>query len=248
MKRLFRSVLIALQFCTRIPIRLKYEPSDSLAESQAFFPVVGLLLALFVSLVHHVLMQRLDAALTSTIVLLLLVLLTGALHEDGLADAADGLGGGWTREQALTIMRDSRVGSYGAIALVFSLLLRWELIARLPATRFLPVMITAQVLCRWSTLPLSYWLPPAREQDGQGARIAQQTSIRTLVTGSVITLLIVTFALGTKAWKAAAVTILVCLLSGLYYRHRLGGVTGDCFGTTNQITEIAMYLVGVLWL
>ncbi len=103
--------------------------------------------------------------------LLYLVLITGCLHEDGLADVADSLGG-WNPEQRLAILHDSHIGSYGAAALVLSLLSRAVLLAGLPLEHFTAYLVSAHVLCRWSTLPLSYYLPPARDSEGQGARIA----------------------------------------------------------------------------
>jgi adenosylcobinamide-GDP ribazoletransferase len=237
-----RDLLTAFQFLTRIPVPAAHFHTDSLAQSVRFFPLVGLFIGLAAGVLRLALARLLDPALTVAFVLLFLVMVTGALHEDGLADAADGLGGGWNTQQVLAIMRDSRIGSYGAIALVLSLLLRWLLLSRLPAASFLPVVVTAHVLCRWTTLPLSYYLQPARAEDGQGARVAQLTTRGALLTGSLLTLAIVLVAMRAAAWKSILPAVLVSLCSGWYYRKRIGGVTGDCFGATNQLTEIAVYL------
>jgi adenosylcobinamide-GDP ribazoletransferase len=177
--------------------------------------------------------------------LLYLVLITGCLHEDGLADTADGFGGGRTKDQILAILRDSRIGSYGATALVLSLLMRYLLLASLPLEHFAAYVISSHVLCRWSSLPLSYFLTPAREQDGQGARIARLTSLASLVSGSVFSFAVVAFALQWSALAPALSAILTVLLSGWFYVRKIGGVTGDCFGATNQLTEIAVYFCGV---
>jgi adenosylcobinamide-GDP ribazoletransferase len=246
----FRDLLTAFQFLTRIPVPAAHFHTDSLAESVRFFPLVGLFIGLAAGALRLALAHVLDPALTAAFVLLFLVMVTGAFHEDGLADAADGLGGGWNTQQVLTIMRDSRIGSYGAIALVLSLLLRWLLLSRLPAASFLPVIVAAHVLCRWTTLPLSYYLQPARAADGhaqgQGARVAQHTSRSALLTGSLLTLVIVLVAMRAAAWKPIMAAVLVSLCSGWYYRKRIGGVTGDCFGATNQLTEIAVYLAFIV--
>jgi adenosylcobinamide-GDP ribazoletransferase len=179
------------------------------------------------------------------LVLTFLVLITGGFHEDGLADTADAFGGGWNREQALTILRDSRIGSFGALALVLSVLARFLLLSILPANRFTALVVSAHVLCRWTTLPLSYFLRSARESDGQGARIAQKISPTSFLIGTLLTFAIVLYLMRRAFWIPALVALVITTLSGLYYFRRIGGVTGDCFGATNQLTEIAVYFCGV---
>ena len=190
-------------------------------------------------------MSHLGRPLVAVIVLVYLVLITGCLHEDGLADTADGLGGGWTREQILLIFKDSRIGTYGATALILSLLARYSLLTLLPMEHFAAYVISAQVLARWSSLPLSYFLPPAREGDGQGARIAKLTSLPSLIFGSALTFLIVGFALRWLALAPLLMALVAVLLTGWLYLRKIGGVTGDCFGATTQLTEIAVYFCGV---
>jgi adenosylcobinamide-GDP ribazoletransferase len=142
-------------------------------------------------------------------------------------------------------LRDSRIGAYGAAALVFSLLSRAVLLAGLPLEHFTAYLISAHVLCRWSTLPLSYYLPPARESDGQGARIAKLTSASSMIFGSAFTIATVVVALRKAAIAPLLSAVAVPLLSSFVYMRKFGGITGDCFGATNQLTEIAVYLCGV---
>lgn len=244
--------LAAVQFLTRIPMPyLPYDP-DSLSRAVKFFPVVGLAIGNAAALLHQLLTPHLPRLVTALLVIAFLVSITGCLHEDGLADTADGFGGGSSREQILIILKDSRIGSYGGAALTLSLSARVLLLASLPLTQIPQYLIAAHVLCRWTTLPLSYYLASARSQQdqagaGQGARIAKLTTRGTLIVGSIFSLAICTFALRTHAAAAVAATILVTFLSGLYYQRRIGGVTGDCFGATNQLAEIAVYLTGA-WL
>jgi adenosylcobinamide-GDP ribazoletransferase len=218
---------------------------DSLSRSVKFFPLVGLAVGSGAALLQSVLIVHLARPLTAFVVLTYLVLITGCLHEDGLADTADGFGGGWTKDRVLAILRDSRIGSYGAIALVLSLLARYLLLASLPMERFIAYVISAHVLCRWSSLPLSYFLPPAREQEGQGARIAKLTSFSSLLFGSALSTAIVIFALRRSSVAPLLVAPLIVLVSGWFYNKKIGGITGDCFGATNQLTEIAIYFCGV---
>jgi adenosylcobinamide-GDP ribazoletransferase len=100
-------------------------------------------------------------------------------------------------------------------------------------------------LSRWSSLPLSYFLAPAREQEGQGARIARLISFPSLLFGSVLSIAIVIFALRGSAVAPLLAAPLLVVLSGWFYHRKIGGITGDCFGATNQLTEIAIYFCGV---
>jgi adenosylcobinamide-GDP ribazoletransferase len=235
----------AFQFLTRLPMPSVTFEEDSLSRSVKFFPLVGLAVGSGAALLQSVLIVHLARPLTAFVVLTYLVLITGCLHEDGLADTADGFGGGWTKDRILAILRDSRIGSYGAIALVLSLLARYLLLASLPMERFIAYVISAHVLCRWSSLPLSYFLPPAREQEGQGARIAKLTSFSSLLFGSALSTAIVIFALRRSSVAPLLVAPLIVLVSGWFYNKKIGGITGDCFGATNQLTEIAIYFCGV---
>jgi adenosylcobinamide-GDP ribazoletransferase len=244
-RKLCNEVVVAFQFLTRIPMPpIAFKP-DSLSRATKFFPLVGLVVGSGATAVAKLLGFHLNRSLVALVVLIYLVLVTGCLHEDGLADTADGFGGGRSREQILAIFRDSRIGSYGATALVLSLLARYLLLASLPLEHFAAYVISSQVLCRWSSLPLSYFLSPAREQDGQGARIAKLTSLASLIFGSIFGLAVVTTALRRSAAAPVLVAIFIVAMSGWFYARELGGVTGDCFGATSQLTEIAVYFCGV---
>jgi adenosylcobinamide-GDP ribazoletransferase len=111
--------------------------------------------------------------------------------------------------------------------------------------RFTTFVVSAHVLCRWTTLPLSYFLPPARPSDGQGARITQKISSASFITGTLLSFAIVFYFLRTEFWIPVVVSLVITTLSGLYYSRRIDGVTGDCFGATNQLTEIGVYFCGV---
>jgi adenosylcobinamide-GDP ribazoletransferase len=242
---IFRDVATAFQFLTRFPLRrVLYDP-DALSRSAKFFPLVGVVIGVLGSVFYLWLVRHVPASVAALVTLALFVLATGGLHEDGLADVADAFGGGWNREQILTILKDSRIGTFGALAVLVSCGLRVLLLANLPLHRFAAYVISGQVLCRWTALPLGYTLPPAGESSGQGARIARQISMGSLVIGSVLTVIIAAYLLRWSVWGPITSTLIVTGASWLYYRRRIGGVTGDCFGATNQLAEIAVYLCGV---
>ncbi len=244
MKQLFKDLVVAFQFLSRLPLpSVEFDP-DSLSRSVMFFPVVGLVVGLGGVGLQRLLTPHLSRMLAAILVLVFFVMVTGGLHEDGLADTADGLGGGWNREQMLAIMRDSKIGAFGAIALVLSLIARFGLLSSLPLHRFAPYVISAHVLCRWTALPLSF-VKAARSEEGQGARIAQRTSRGSIIAGTLITAVIVAFLLRMASFVPILSAIAITGLSGLYYWRRLGGISGDCFGATNQLTEIAIYFCGV---
>jgi len=244
-RRLWVEIVVAFQFLTRIPMPSTAFEADSLSRAIKFFPLIGLVVGSGAVLLQRLLMPHLGRPLIALIVLTYLVLITGCLHEDGLGDTADAFGAGWTKDQVLLILKDSRIGSYGATALALSLLARYLLLASLPVEHFDAYVIASHVLCRWSSLPLSYFLPPAREEDGQGARIAKLTSWSSLVFGSFFSVAVVVLALRWSAVAPLLVAILAVALSAWLYSRKIGGVTGDCFGATNQLTEIAVYFCGV---
>jgi adenosylcobinamide-GDP ribazoletransferase len=249
-RRLWFDLLGAVQFLTRLPVPSGPYEQDSLARAVKFFPIVGLLMGSGSLLLYRLLAPHLPLVIVALVVVIYLVAITGCLHEDGLADSVDGFGGGWERDRVLAIMRDSSIGTYGAAALALSLLARVLLIASLPRVQVASYLVIAPVLSRWTTLPLSYFLAPARERsenhvDGQGARIARLTTPGSLMGGSLFAFVIAFALLRVRALVPVSVSMVVTLVTALYYRHRIGGVTGDCFGATNQITEIAVYLCGV---
>jgi adenosylcobinamide-GDP ribazoletransferase len=249
LRRSWSEFLSAVQFLTRIPVSSQPYEADSLARSVKFFPMVGIAVGVGAALLHLVLAPHLPRLVSAFLVLLYLALVTGCLHEDGLADTADGFGGGHNREQILLILRDSRIGSYGGVALVLSLIGRLVLIASLPLAQVPHYLIAAHILCRWTTLPLSYFLASARNSDsdhvdGQGARIACLTSTGTLIGGTVFSFVVVAFLLKIHATGPILSAIVLTSVAGLYYKRRIGGVTGDCFGATNQLSEIGVYLCG----
>lgn len=246
MRKTVNEILLAFQFMTRIPISgLPHEPR-ALARAAKFFPVVGLAIGLMAVAVQRLLVTRVQPQVLTLVLIIYLVMITGALHEDGLADAADGFGGGWTKEKILQIMRDSRIGSFGAVAITLSLLSRFILINSTSPARLPGFLVAASVLCRWTTLPLGFWLPYAREDHGLGAGVAGKMPLTSLLWGTGFAVLSVAAALGLGSLLAWLITLAVTAASGLYFKRHIQGVTGDCFGATNQITEIAIYFYGAL--
>ena len=235
--------LAALQFLTRIPVPPLPFDDLTLPRATAFFPLVGALLGSLAALAFHFLSPHLTPTIAAIATVTLLVLLTGALHEDALADCADAFGLPRTRERTLAILHDSAIGSFGACAVALSLFARVALIAALPPARATPTLIAAVTLSRWSILPLTL-LPPTTSI-GRGSSIARKVSPATLTIGSLLTATILALTLHTSAILPVIAALIVITISGLFYHRRLGGSTGDCFGATVQLVEIAVLLCGV---
>jgi len=245
-RKTVNELLLAFQFMTRIPISgLPREPR-ALARAAKFFPVVGLAIGLIGVAIYRALVTRVQPQLVALVLLVYLVLVTGALHEDGLADAADGFGGGWTKEKILMIMRDSRIGSFGAVAVTLSLLSRFIVISNTSPARLPGFLIASSVLCRWTALPLGFWLPYARDDQGLGGAVAGRMPLASLLWGTGFAVLSVAAALGLGSLLPWLITLVITAASGFYFKHHIQGVTGDCFGAANQITEIAIYFYGAL--
>ncbi len=235
--------LAALQFLTRIPVPLTYFPDGIFARSLAWFPLVGLLIGTLAGQLHRLLAAHLPRPIAAVFTVTFLVALTGALHEDALADCADAFGLKHSAEKTIEILRDSRIGSFGGVALALSLTARVLLIAALPVERVLPFLIASATLARWSTLPLA--LLPAAAASGQGARIAGRAPASVLLLGTASMLLILGLTLRWQALGVCGTAILLVFATGAFYLRRLGGVSGDCFGATNQLVEIAVLTCGV---
>ena len=144
-------------------------------------------------------------------------------------------------------MRDSRIGTYGTLALIFVVLGKLVFLSSLPQGQIWRWLIVAHTAARWTILPLCAWLPYARVE-GQGKLVAKQVGVLEITTGTV-TLLLVILLLPLQAMFAALLVInLVTLLSGLYFRAHLQGITGDCLGAANQLTEVGLYVAAVILL
>jgi adenosylcobinamide-GDP ribazoletransferase len=171
------------------------------------------------------------------------ILVTGVIHEDGLADTADGLGGGRTRESRLAIMRDSRIGSYGACALVISILLRWSALASIGESERVGIALLVSHAAGRSALPAFMWLVPPARLDGLSARAGEpsgQSAVIALGLGALCLL----FGFGVRDAIAGLIVLALAGLTIAWLANRLlGGQTGDILGTLEQAGEIAIMLL-----
>jgi len=181
----------------------------------------------------------LPAGLIAAAVMATGAILTGAMHEDGLADSADGLFGGWTKERRLEIMKDSRIGSYGVLALLLAALARWSaLVALIEAGPIWAVLLAVGCLSRAPMAVLMAALPPARPgglSAGTGRPPAARVAVGLVIAGSIATA-----ACGAAALPFALAACLPALLMAGLARARIGGQTGDILGATQHLAEVAI--------
>mgnify|MGYP002779697753 FL=1 len=242
-------MLTAVMFLTRIPVPADIDHSaDRLARSTRWFPLVGLAVAAVGAVAGGLGAALWHPAIGAVLAVLATVRVTGAFHEDALADACDGFGGGWTAERVLEIMRDSRVGAFGVVGLGLVTLLRigaLALVATQGVAALAVALAVAHVTARWSSLPLIRFLPYARPDGGTGKPFAAGLSAPGFAIGSATWLGVLALALGDVRTAAivGAATCLVTWRAGRYFVRRIGGITGDCLGATNQVVETITYLV-----
>lgn len=237
-----RDFLISTQFLTRLPIPAMLQSNwsmEDLRDSVHMFPLVGLLIGLAASLVYAVaVFFNLPPVLAAILTVAVQVAITGALHEDGLADVADGFGGGRTRAQKLDIMRDSRLGTYGAIGLMLGLSARVGAIAHLAHPELVAAGLVAAAALSRAAMPVAMLHLPQARPDGLAASAGKPPPARVYLALGVG--ILVSFLSQTPA--TASILIITCLVSaGLFLalsRRQIGGITGDVLGGLQQILEI----------
>jgi adenosylcobinamide-GDP ribazoletransferase len=176
------------------------------------------------------------------------VLLTGAFHEDGLADVCDGFGGGWTKEKILSIMKDSRVGTYGVVGLIFILLLKFFSLVQfgsLSNLYFGLVLLAAHVLSRVAAVVIIYTSVYARDDADSKARpVAQKLSVGNLLVACIWTIPPIAGLVYVNAAFLLSIVPVICITVYLrwYFHKWISGYTGDCLGATQQLNEVVLYI------
>lgn len=239
-RRIAEDIVFCLVFFTRLPLPAFDFGGRTLAQAIWAAPVAGVVVGVAGGLVYlAALMLGVPVPVAAALTLAATMLATGALHEDGLSDVADGFGGGRTREKKLEIMRDSRIGAYGAAALMMSMLLRWSAIAALENPLYVcSALIAAHGASRALLPAFMHALPPARTDGlGAGAGAVQADAAYVALAIGAVALL----ALGVSGLVAAAI-----VLAAVFYGFRalclrqIGGQTGDTLGALQQAGEIAV--------
>jgi len=237
----------ALVFLTRIPVGNLYVfRAEELARSTVYFPVVGLLIGSLAGALLFFAQSVFPSIVAVLLCMLATVWLTGALHEDGLAVAADGLAGGSTPAQRLAIMKGSAIGVYGAAALWFSLTAKLLLLGSLlerGTTVAICALIVANGMGRAGTVALLFACPYAREGESKASPFAHQVTPGELVISLLPPVFSAFLFLGRDALACICGAGATVWATAVFYRRMIGGITGDCLGATNQLIELVCYLL-----
>ncbi|MBV8278523.1 MAG: adenosylcobinamide-GDP ribazoletransferase [Verrucomicrobia bacterium] len=244
-RRQLNIFLAAVMFLTRLPVgRFLEFREEQVASSTIYFPIVGALIGLAggLALLTSAALPSFVAVLIS---MLITVCLTGGLHEDGLADSADGLIGGQNPQRRLEIMRDSRIGAYGALALWFSLTAKLTLVQSLLAVNLVTAIsasVIAHCLGRAATVALLTCLPYARIEHSKSSDFGNNVTFRQLALVLIFAIVLSLFLLRLEGVFCLTAALAVTFVCGLYFKDKIGGITGDCLGAANQLVELSAYL------
>lgn len=237
------NILAAFIFFTRLPFwKIKKVPAESFKHVVPYWPLTGWLTGGIMAGVLWLAGQVMPVSLAWIIAIITRLLITGCLHEDGLADFFDGFGGGTTREKILSIMKDSHIGSYGVIGLILYFLLLFQLNS-LPLN-FLCILVFSGDC--WSKLCASQiinYLPYARKEEDSKAKIVyNRMSCAELLTAIVCGVIPFVWLLPLKVWPATFFPLLTFILLYRSMKHRLQGYTGDCCGAAFLLCELSFYI------
>jgi adenosylcobinamide-GDP ribazoletransferase len=235
-----KGLLGATQFLTRVPIRLTEPPE--LTRCVPWFPFVGGMIGVAVGGVAAGLAELVPMTVAAAVAIVAGVLITGAFHEDGLADTADAFGGGWTRDQRVRILEDPLHGSYGVATLCSTLVVRILCVGSLAPASAFAGLVAAHTLGRSAAVGAMATFPLATA-DGLGAGYASGLSRRSALVGILSGVGIAAIATGWWAGPLAAAGVVAVVAVGALAMRKIGGVTGDVLGAVEQVTECLVLVV-----
>lgn len=234
----------AIRFFTRLPVPAWVgHSSEALNASARYFPAVGLIVGGISALVFCAALSLWPAPVAVLLAMATSILLTGAFHEDGLADMVDGFGGGWEKARILEIMKDSRVGSYGVVALALALAGKWALLLALPETLVPVALVAGHAVSRFASTCLIRALDYVREDALAKAKpLATKLSWGALTVAGAFAALPLYWLPPLPLALALGLVVVATLWMARRFVRWIGGYTGDCLGATQQVAELAFYL------
>lgn len=239
-----RRLLIALQFLTVIPWYKNLQVNEEdLGKSALYFPVVGLFIGGCLIGSNVCLSFFLPRSVVDGILILVLILITGSIHLDALADTVDGVACGKEKNEKLSIMKDGNVGAMGVVAVFLVLVLKYLALAALPEYSKHQSLLLMPVLGRWSQVGVAYLSDYAGLKKGLGFPITRYVTHRIVIVTTMVSLLVAVYLFRQRGFIMTALVALFCLLYSRFFKRALGGVTGDVLGAANEITEVAVLMM-----
>lgn len=241
-----RSIAAAFVFFTRLPLwRLKAfnVPAEYYKEVISYWSVVGWLTAAVMAGVLWASSLILPYSVAIIFALISRLLLTGALHEDGLADFFDGVGGGTTRDRILEIMKDSHIGTYGVISLVFYFLLMFFVLQNMDVKTACFVILTGDPLCKFISSQITLFLPYARTvETSKSKTVYKKMALKPFLISLIFGILPLALFLDIRLWIAILLPIVIFFFLIYLLKRKIGGYTGDCCGAMFLLCELSFYL------
>ncbi len=240
-----KKFLIALQFLTILPIKIKSQIMEKdLGASLIYFPVVGAFIGMFLVLILLA-FDFLPHLVTAALVLIGSIIITGGIHLDGFADTCDGFYGTKSKGKILEIMRDSRTGVMGVIGIVTLLLLKFTLIASLPRDILYKILIMMATFARWS-IPFACFTSNYARKEGKAKYFIEYNGKKEFLVGSAFTIALFFLLMKTKGMILLGLSLLPISLFINYVKRRIGGMTGDTIGATNEVAEVVLLFFALI--
>ncbi len=240
----------AMTFLTRMPVsRWSINTKNSLLKSSVYFPLVGMCVGLICAVTYYLAANLWNQNVAIILAIAASIVATGAFHEDGFADVLDSMGA-FDRDKKLQIMKDSRLGTYGVSGLICLLLIKFFSLQQIVdhGQNILIAFVIAHTLSRWICLPLIYFNDYVSPNSKSGKDlIANATDERRLLASTLFTLLLIALLNLASLILLVIAISLVWLITQFYFRRSFGGITGDCLGAANQITEATVFLIFALY-
>ena len=239
-----RKLLIALQFLTIIPLRKSLEVTEEdLGKSMVYFPLIGLFIGGCLALSQVLLSFLFPPVIVDGLLVTIAVLLTGALHLDGLSDTIDALASRKGREEKLRIMKEGKIGAVGAVGVFLVLMLKYASLTALPKNLTLAALLLFPAMGRWAQLVVAYFSEYAGQKKGLGFPFTLQVTYLMVIVTTVPVFLLSFLLFKIKGVVMAGVIGLFCVLYSHFFKRALGGVTGDVLGAVNELTEVLFLLL-----
>ncbi|MCP4162666.1 MAG: adenosylcobinamide-GDP ribazoletransferase [Deltaproteobacteria bacterium] len=244
-----KKIIYAFRFLTIIPVKWKQgEDMGEVARSISFFPIVGIVIGISNIAVYYLSNMFFSPLFTSVAVIVWWIVITGGLHLDGLADTSDGVWGGTTKERRLEIMKDSRTGVFGVLKLVSFILLKdvivHEIILLNHKTVY-SILLLAPVIGRWISVISIFFFKSAKE-DGLGHFFKENIGKKELVTAFLLTSIIIYLIAGLGSFIILFSVSIISVLVSLFFCTKLGGLTGDIYGTLCESSELLSLFAGLI--
>ncbi|PIF02217.1 MAG: adenosylcobinamide-GDP ribazoletransferase [Draconibacterium sp.] len=243
LKRELNIILSAFLFFTRVrlPFKIDYKKENQQL-ILTWFPLIGIFIGGIGGLCYYLLAFVLPQLVCIILSLGAMILITGALHEDGWGDVCDAFGGGYNKEQILNIMKDSRVGAYATIGLIFLFAIKIAALNSVLESKIPMLFIAAHALSRWPVLLITKFWENSRQTGGSKSRDSSSPLSWLRILLALVIALLPLLLFPWIVFSILPVVIVATLLAGKYFQKHIGGYTGDCLGMAQQINEVLIFL------